>query len=327
MEGCAGEPLAAGTAWAHLTGAPGTVVLSGAIDATAAGALRRLLETVLGTLPAGTAIVVDIGAVTCIDAGGVQVLLDAKETAPDRLSVVGAVPAVRRSIEACGAWERLAGATTGYRERAERDRLRARAELRRSSDAHLRIRAEQEQRLVDTEVRATRRCLLTRLRTRLRVDPLAAARSEFLVAADRATVLDAILLTAIIVGRADAVSLQLYDSGQGVLYIVRQRGFSAAFLKHFAAVDRGPSVCGTAVSSGELLLVDDIAASSIFTEQTREVVLAAGFRAVQSYPLLDDNGELIGVVSLHHKEQRPRDERTDLVALAAAAALRGMGVP
>ena len=132
----------------------------------------------------------------------------------------------------------------------------------------------------------------------------------------------ALSIAARTVGSAASCDLQVYEPGAGVLRMARHHGFPPEFLDYFAAVDPAvPSACGTALDTGEPVLVDDVTASPIFRGRpTLGVMLAAGTRAVQSYPLRGTSGELLGMLSLHYARpgRHPGQER---LAWAAAEAL------
>jgi len=274
---------------------PGAIVMSGEFDLTGHGLLHTTLAEALARLdgdPAGN-VVLDMHAVSFVDIRTVRVLLDARQAAADagrRLRVTGAGGAVRRVLEVCDAWQRLVGEDTD-------DGL--------------------------VEIHANRRALLADLRTKLRTDPQALAADEFLAVADAATVQDAILMSAIVTGAADACDLQTYDPRTDSLYLARQRGFTQAFVDYFATVDATrPSACGIALATREPVIIDDITRSPIFAGQpTLDVVLAAGTRAVQSYPLHDETGQLLGMLSLHYHSTRPREGQPQRVAETAARAL------
>jgi hypothetical protein len=148
------------------------------------------------------------------------------------------------------------------------------------------VREAWEQQRIDGEVRSTRRRLLARLRRRLVVDPLAMLDPGFMAAADRLTLLQAVVATATTVGAAAACDVQLYDRNTQSLKMAYQEGFDTAFLDYFATVDVDcPTACGAALTSGEPVLIGDITQSRIFARQpSLDVMLAAGTRAVQSYP-------------------------------------------
>jgi len=122
-----------------------------------------------------------------------------------------------------------------------------------------------------------------RLRHTPRVEPLASQ------------VLEKVLSLA----RADRGNVQLADPASGALRIIAQHGFGAEFLDHFAVVDDDRSVCGRAASRGAQLVITDVTTDPGF-EPHREIAAASGFRAVQSTPLVDEAGRLVGVVSTHY---------------------------
>jgi hypothetical protein len=100
--------------------------------------------------------------------------------------------------------------------------------------------------------------------------------------------------------RADRGNVQLADPATGALCIVAHHGFDAEFLAHFATVEDDQSACGRAASRKAQVVVSDVMADKRF-EPHRGIAAASGFRAVQSSPMLDKNGQLVGVVSTHYK--------------------------
>jgi GAF domain-containing protein len=85
----------------------------------------------------------------------------------------------------------------------------------------------------------------------------------------------------------------------GALRIVAQHGFGEEFLDYFAVVDDDGSACGRAARNGAQLVIPDVITDLAF-EPHRQVAAASGFRAVQSTPLLDKAGRVVGVVSTHY---------------------------
>lgn len=314
---------------------PGLIEMSGEFDDTGHQAVRDALDAVADG--AAGEIRVDLRAVKLIDSGTVRLLLHASRAADDagrRLRITGATGSVRRVIQASGAAKQLFdlpdGAGPAIRT-ADVARLvheptyadQVRAQLRRAESEQARIHGKLQQDIIDGEVRFTRRVVLARLRERLRTDRGALASDEFLAGADTPTVLDAIVLAATIVGAADACDLQLYDPVVGALLITRQRGFSKEFLTYFATVDPSePTACAMAMRTGEPVIVDDVTRSPIFAGQpTLPVMLAAGSLAVHTHPLKDEAGQLMGVLSFHYRERRPRRGDPEMVAWCAARAL------
>jgi hypothetical protein len=99
--------------------------------------------------------------------------------------------------------------------------------------------------------------------------------------------------------RADRGNMQLADAESGALRIVAHHGFDTEFLDHFAVVDDEGSACGRAAKSGAQLVITDVTTDPGFAPH-REVAAASGFRAVQSTPLVDRAGRLVGIVSTHY---------------------------
>ena len=111
------------------------------------------------------------------------------------------------------------------------------------------------------------------------------------------TVLDA----AVTLTGADFGNIQLLHPASGSLTIVTQAGFSSEFLDYFAVVDVDDhTACGRAARYRAQMVIADIAADPRFA-QHRAIADASGFRAVQSTPLTDQAGNLVGVVSTHFR--------------------------
>ncbi len=132
-----------------------------------------------------------------------------------------------------------------------------------------------------------------------------------------------IVETAIAITGADKGNVQLLDSASGALTIAAQRGFEEPFLKFFANVRNDASACGSAMQSGESVIVEDVTRSQIFAGQTSlSVLLDAGVRAVQSTPLLSSTGNLLGMISTYFRIPHRSSERElrliDLLARQAA---------
>ena len=99
--------------------------------------------------------------------------------------------------------------------------------------------------------------------------------------------------------RADRGNVQLADPASGALRIIAQHGFDAEFLDHFAVVDDDRSACGRAARRRAQLVITDVITDPDF-EPHREIAAASGFRAVQSTPLVDATGRLVGMISTHY---------------------------
>jgi PAS domain S-box-containing protein len=121
---------------------------------------------------------------------------------------------------------------------------------------------------------------------------------------------------------ADMGNIQLLDD-TGQLKIVADRGFETPFLESFSAVDDELAACGSALQSGERVIVEDVAHSPVLVRTpARDAMLAAGVRAVQSTPLVSRSGKTLGMFSTHYRRPRRPSERElqllDLLARQAA---------
>ena len=138
--------------------------------------------------------------------------------------------------------------------------------------------------------------------------------------------LEEILDTAIAVSNADFGTIQLPSPVTGELTIVAHRGFPQWWLDYWESVSEGKGSCGTALSRGQRILVEDVEHSDVYREKSMlEVQLRAGVRAVQSTPLISRSGKLLGMFSTHYKMPKRFDERAlrllDLLAWQAAELL------
>jgi hypothetical protein len=204
--------------------------------------------------------------------------------------------------------------------RAVADHRSAAAEHRRAAEEHERVLRQLQQCIIDVEVRATRRTLLRAVRRRGGAHAVSFLDEDFLAVADSPAIYEAIVDAAVTVGGASTADLQLYDPGAAVLRMAAHRGFPADFLAFFAVVDAAqPTACAQAWATREPVLVDDVSRSPIFAGRpTRERLLDAGTRSVQSYPLLAPDGAVVGVLSFHGGKAVPRASGAAVVARCAA---------
>lgn len=139
---------------------------------------------------------------------------------------------------------------------------------------------------------------------------------------DLPSLLDEVLNSTMALQGADFGSLQLYDPETRSLSIAAQQGFGQEFLEYFRTVTvDGGSACARALKEDGRVIIDDVMLDPEF-EPHRHIAAAAGFRAVQSTPLIErSTGLPIGMLSTHFREPyRPgaRDlQWTDLYALQA----------
>jgi PAS domain S-box-containing protein len=139
---------------------------------------------------------------------------------------------------------------------------------------------------------------------------------------DLPSLLHEVLRSTIELQGADFGTIQLYDSETRSLHIAAQQGFGTEFLEHFrkVTVDEG-SACARALKEGTRVVIVDVTLDPEFAPH-RHIAAAAGFRAVQSTPLIDrGSGQAVGMLSTHFRDPHrldPRDLRsTDLYALQA----------
>jgi two-component system sensor kinase FixL len=140
---------------------------------------------------------------------------------------------------------------------------------------------------------------------------------------DLPSLLDEVLDSIIALHRADFGTLQLYNKERGTLDIAAQRGFDRKFLEYFRRVDVDDgSACGQALKRRSRILIEDVELDAEFTSH-RWMAASAGFRAVQSTPLIDRrSSEPIGMLSTHFRNpHRPSDaelQKADLYLRQAA---------
>ncbi|HEX6448068.1 MAG TPA: GAF domain-containing protein [Trebonia sp.] len=130
---------------------------------------------------------------------------------------------------------------------------------------------------------------------------------------------------------ADFGNVQLLDPLSGALRIVTQSGFGSEFTDYFAVVDDDHSACGRAARQCAQTVIADVTTDPGFAPH-REIAAAAGFRAVQSTPLADSAGRLIGMVSTHFRHPgRPADRELRSLELfgdiAGEAVARHLDLP
>ena len=96
---------------------------------------------------------------------------------------------------------------------------------------------------------------------------------------------------------ADMGDVQLLDAKRGVLTIAAQQAFGADFLEHFREVSIADEcACGRALRTGERILIEDVE-TDVAYGQFRTAARAAGYRSVQSTPLIGRDGRPLGVLS------------------------------
>jgi GAF domain-containing protein len=139
------------------------------------------------------------------------------------------------------------------------------------------------------------------------------------------TVLDLTLAQALRLSEAELGNVQLIDWKAGYLKITSHYGFGEDFLTFFEKVTtKDGSVCARALRRRESIIVEDVM-SDIEFAPCQAAACRAGFRAVQSTPIVSSGGALIGVLSTHfpspHKPSVATMTALKILARAAANAI------
>jgi len=143
--------------------------------------------------------------------------------------------------------------------------------------------------------------------------------------ADLQALLDCVLSRSLELTDTGLGNIQLMDWKAGHLAIQAQRGFDAEFLRFFCRVKaQDGSACGRALRRCGSVIIADVMTDADF-EPCRAIAAHAGFRAVQSTPLISSSGAFLGVLSTHfatlHSPSRSEMDAVKGVALLAANAI------
>jgi PAS domain S-box-containing protein len=146
--------------------------------------------------------------------------------------------------------------------------------------------------------------------------------SRLLAAPDLRSALEEMLVATCTMMNSRMGNVQVHDPRDQTLTIGAHLGFSQDFLDRFAIVKRDtPSACGPAINSGSRVIIEDVDQDESF-RHLRDIAAAAGFRSLQSTPLLGRTGALLGVLSTYWSEPHRPSERDlymlDLYAREAA---------
>lgn len=119
-----------------------------------------------------------------------------------------------------------------------------------------------------------------------------------------------VIRTAMAITRADFGNIQLLDRKTGDLHIVAHRGrFPQWWLDYWDKVAAGHGTWGTALATGQRMIVEDVEHSPAFAGTAAlDVQLRAGIRALQSTPVVTRFGEQIGMLSVHFRQVHKPDE-------------------
>lgn len=116
-----------------------------------------------------------------------------------------------------------------------------------------------------------------------------------------ASALDCALDAAIALHGADFGNIQLLNCASRVLEIRAQRGFDKKFLETFHSVSvDDPSACGRALRDNTSVVIRDVNADPAYAP-FRAIAAEAGYRGVQSTPLISSGGKIVGIISTHFR--------------------------
>jgi len=183
-----------------------------------------------------------------------------------------------------------------------------------------------ERRRAEEALRKSESALATELELTKRLHAFSTAAVE---TREAAGILELALTTLMHLHGVDLGNVQLYEADTAALRIVVQHGFDHEFLQHFQRVDAsGSSACARALAQRRRVSVGDVEATGIDVG-FREACLRAGYRAVQSTPLVTSAGVPLGVISTHFREPRVLTDAearlTDILANELASTLERVG--
>ncbi|MFN2545446.1 MAG: SpoIIE family protein phosphatase [Actinomycetota bacterium] len=171
-----------------------------------------------------------------------------------------------------------------------------------------------ERKVAEVELLGTRRELANQLEDLTRLLQLSGNLSGSL---ELQPVLDEVLRAVIGLQEADAGVLRLYDPERGDLEAVASEGVSPSYLERLRRVAADHGVWGRAFAERRPAFSEDVEQDEGF-EEVREVMLAEGFRAVYTSPLITRRGDLIGTIATHfHRRRKPTERQARLIELYA----------
>jgi PAS domain S-box-containing protein len=104
---------------------------------------------------------------------------------------------------------------------------------------------------------------------------------------------------------ADMGTIRILDT-QGVLKIEAHRGFKKEVLDFFEVSAAGDSACGRALRSATRMVIEDVETDKLFTS-FRPLARAAGYRAMQSTPIMNREGVPLGMLATHFRSAHKPD--------------------
>jgi PAS domain S-box-containing protein len=140
--------------------------------------------------------------------------------------------------------------------------------------------------------------------------------SRLWVKRDLRQALDEILAGAIELLGADMGAIRMWNSVRGMLRIEAHRGFKPECVDLFRQIPAlSSSACEKALQSGERMVVEDVEEDVRFAP-FRPLARAAGYRAMQSTPILSREGAPLGMLATHFRSvHKPSDQDLHLLDL------------
>ncbi len=114
-------------------------------------------------------------------------------------------------------------------------------------------------------------------------------------------------------------TIQLRDEVHGGLRLEGRRGFSQEFADAFSYVSGPDTLCGHAFSDASQVAVADVDSSPLFSESARETLLVNEVRSCVSTPIVDNDGEVRGIVSTHQRRRAAIPTEAELRQLQVLA--------
>lgn len=122
----------------------------------------------------------------------------------------------------------------------------------------------------------------------------------------RSDVFDDLVTTAVELFSAPAAAVVLRDGVFGGVCIESYAGVPEHFRQHFSFVEDGGSAAAYATAKCEVVGVDDVAASPLYTFTDMEVLVQSGVQAEVAIPMCDEDGHNWGAVTVMFGARRPR---------------------
>lgn len=133
--------------------------------------------------------------------------------------------------------------------------------------------------------------------------------SRLIVTPDLATALQDILESAVEITGADMGDIRVVNRGSNSLDLVAQRGFDDDSIERFGSIeDSDGTSYGRALTTRKRVMIPDVSADPLYGPHLR-TVKRAGYRAVQSSPLVSRDGRVLGIFSTHYAEPHTPSER------------------